>query len=94
MAVARARPRWATARSTRGRSTRQRATRGRSTRSGSSNGVTETLRFLTPRDVVDVAEAHGTPTYVYDALTLESRASIAKEFPNAYGLTVRYAMKA
>ena len=94
MAVARARPRWATARSTRGRSTRARSTRGRSTRSGSSNGVTETLRFLTPKDVVDVAEAHGTPTYVYDALTLESRASIAKAFPNAYGLTVRYAMKA
>ena len=32
----------------------------------------ETLRFLTPEDVRAVAEAHGTPTYVYDRATLDA----------------------
>jgi len=58
------------------------------------DGHFETLRFLTPEDVKRVAETHGTPTYVYDAATLEAQAATAKAFPNAYGLTVRYAMKA
>ena len=54
----------------------------------------ETLRFLTPEDVRAVAETHGTPTYVYDRATLDAQAARARAFPNAYGLTVRYAMKA
>ena len=41
-----------------------------------------------------VAQDFGTPTYVYDAATLKARAEEALAFPNAYGLTVRYAMKA
>jgi diaminopimelate decarboxylase len=54
----------------------------------------ETLRFLTPKDCVDVKEKFGTPTYVYDLARLTEQATKAKAFPNAYGLTVRYAMKA
>lgn len=44
--------------------------------------------------VSKVAETYGTPTYVYDAATLTDSAQKALRFPNAYGLTVRYAMKA
>ena len=58
------------------------------------DGHFETLRFLTPADVKRVAETHGTPTYVYDEASLEAQAKTANAFPNAYGLTVRYAMKA
>ena len=36
----------------------------------------------------------GTPTFVYDQGELERRARTALAFPNPYGLTVRYAMKA
>ncbi len=36
----------------------------------------------------------GTPLYVYDQRTLEAAAQEVLAFPNAYGLTVRYAMKA
>ena len=54
----------------------------------------ETLRFLTARECVDVRTAHGTTTYVYDAATLKAQAAKALDFPNAFGLTVRYAMKA
>lgn len=38
-------------------------------------------------------EAVGTPAYVYDASTLAANAEACLAFPNAYGLTVRYAMK-
>jgi hypothetical protein len=41
---------------------------------------------------VDVAG--GTPAYVYSLAELESRANDCLAFPNAFGLTVRYAMKA
>ena len=54
----------------------------------------EKLRFLNNDDARTVAQDFGTPTYVYDAATLKARAEEALAFPNAYGLTVRYAMKA
>merc|ERR1711871_1284192 len=54
----------------------------------------EKLRFLSNDDVRSVQQDFGTPTYVYDAATLKARAEEALAFPNAYGLTVRYAMKA
>jgi len=54
----------------------------------------ESLRFLSNDDARQVAKDYGTPTYVYDAATLRARAEEALAFPNAYGLTVRYAMKA
>jgi len=54
----------------------------------------ETLRFLKPEECAMVREKFGTPAYVYDRATLAKQAEDAKAFPNAYGLTVRYAMKA
>jgi len=54
----------------------------------------ESLRFLTPEIAQKVGEAYTLPAYVYDWATLEQRATAALAFPNAFGLTVRYAMKA
>lgn len=39
-------------------------------------------------------ETYGTPVYVYDEATLETLAAEVLAFPNAYGLTARFAMKA
>jgi diaminopimelate decarboxylase len=50
--------------------------------------------FLTPTQAAEVRERFGTPCYVYDQTTLEQAARQALAFPNAFGLTVRYAMKA
>ncbi|MEO6028102.1 MAG: diaminopimelate decarboxylase [Candidatus Binatia bacterium] len=50
--------------------------------------------FLTPLQAGEVRERFGTPCYVYDHATLEAAARQALAFPNAFGLTVRYAMKA
>ena len=61
--------------------------------SGSGDEL-ERLRFLTPETAAGVAAKYGTPTYVYDMATLTDSAKQALAFPNAYGLTVRYAMKA
>lgn len=41
-----------------------------------------------------IRDAFGSPIYVYDEKTLISQANKALEFPNAYGITVRFAMKA
>ena len=52
------------------------------------------LAFLTADQVRAIQGEFGTPTYVYDQLLLERQAQVALGFPNAFGLTVRYAMKA
>lgn len=44
--------------------------------------------------VREVAKVSGTPVYVYSQRLLEEQANQALAFPNAYGLLVRYAMKA
>ena len=49
------------------------------------------LSYATARAI---AEAHGTPVYVYDEARLVAQARAAMAFPAPYGLTVRYAMKA
>ena len=41
-----------------------------------------------------IAEAYGTPVFIYDAARLREQAAKALAFPVPYGLTVRYAMKA
>jgi diaminopimelate decarboxylase len=50
--------------------------------------------FLRPDEAREVRQRFGTPCYVYDRLTLENAARTALDFPHAYGLTLRYAMKA
>ena len=50
--------------------------------------------ILTGDQVLEVQDQFGTPVFVYDQLGLERRASEALAFPNPFGLTARYAMKA
>jgi diaminopimelate decarboxylase len=54
----------------------------------------ESLRFLTAAQVAAVRTRFGTPAYVYDQATLRRSAKACLAFPNAFGLTVRFAMKA
>ena len=54
----------------------------------------EKLSFLSEDQIRVVQQQFGTPTFVYDQKTLEAQAQKALAFPNAYGLTARYAMKA
>ena len=54
----------------------------------------ETLKFLTPEQAEQARHQFGTPVYIYDERTLKARARDALAFPNAFGLTVRYALKA
>lgn len=53
----------------------------------------EQSRFLNASIVQAVKEKYGTPTYIYDKATLISQAEKALQFPNLYGLKVRFAMK-
>lgn len=50
--------------------------------------------FLGVAEAEALAEAHGTPLYVYDEARLRAQAAKVKAFPNAFGLTARYALKA
>jgi len=54
----------------------------------------ERLAFLTEDQVRQVQAEFGTPVFVYSQETLERRAHEVLAFPNAFGLTARYAMKA
>ena len=54
----------------------------------------EELKFLSPALAEEARQKFGTPVYVYDERTLKAQATRALAFPNAFGLTVRYAMKA
>ena len=54
----------------------------------------EKLKFLNSTLAEKVRQTAGTPAYVYDERTLKAQAAKALAFPNAFGLTVRYAMKA
>jgi diaminopimelate decarboxylase len=56
--------------------------------------VSRETPFLTQAQARAVAEAHGTPCYVYDQGRLEAQADAMLAFPSAFGLTVRFAMKA
>ena len=50
--------------------------------------------FLNDDQVRTIREEFGTPVYVYDQRMLEAQAEAVLNFPNAFGLTARYAMKA
>ncbi len=54
----------------------------------------EKTRFLNFETAKVIADKFGTPCYVYDETTLEKQAKAALAFPNAFGITVRFAMKA
>ena len=50
--------------------------------------------FLTEDKVRSIQQEFGTPVFVYDQKMLESQSRLVLGFPNAFGLTARYAMKA
>ena len=62
---------------------------------GMANNNPSQSVFLTAETAKKCAEvAGGTPLYAYSLAKLEQAADACLAFPNAYGLTVRYAMKA
>ncbi|MCC7262084.1 MAG: diaminopimelate decarboxylase [Candidatus Latescibacteria bacterium] len=54
----------------------------------------ERFAFLSAEQVLTLQRQFGTPVFVYDQQSLEEQARKALAFPNAFGLRVRYAMKA
>jgi len=56
--------------------------------------MSDTLRFLSYEDLDEIRMEFGTPCFVYDEATLRANAQAVMNFPHAYGLFVRYAMKA
>ncbi len=52
------------------------------------------VAFLSDEQVRAIRARFGSPVYVYDQRTLEAQAEAVLNFPNAFGLTARYAMKA
>lgn len=56
--------------------------------------MSEHLDFLTDELVRALYQQFGSPTYVYNQQALIQNARAALAFPNAFGLTVRFAMKA
>lgn len=50
--------------------------------------------FLTPETAKKCIDAVGSPAYAYSLAKLNESSDACLAFPNAYGLTVRYAMKA
>jgi diaminopimelate decarboxylase len=54
----------------------------------------EKLKFLNTASAEVLRQKFGTPLYIYDERALRAQAAKALAFPNASGLTVRYAMKA
>lgn len=52
------------------------------------------MRFLTYDNLQELQMEFGTPCFVYDEATLRKNAREVLNFPNAFGLFVRYAMKA
>lgn len=54
----------------------------------------EKLNFLTPEIARNIAREVSTPCYVYSKQALTRQAQKVLAFPNAFGLTPRYAMKA
>ncbi|MEK6891236.1 MAG: diaminopimelate decarboxylase [Nanoarchaeota archaeon] len=54
----------------------------------------DSLNFLNELNVKHAAMRFGTPVFIYSQKILEDQAQKALDMPNAFGLTVRYAMKA
>lgn len=52
------------------------------------------IPFLTEDKTRSIHREFGTPVFVYDQRTLEHQARLVLGFPNAFGLTARYAVKA
>ncbi len=56
--------------------------------------VQSALPFGSDAQLLEIAQAYGTPLYVHDERSYRRRGRECLEAPNAFGLSVRYAMKA
>lgn len=54
----------------------------------------QSIPFLDTKTAVRIRDTYSTPCFVYDEATLRQSAKRVLAFPNAFGLTARYAMKA
>ena len=54
----------------------------------------EQLSFLNDKQCFDASEKFGTPLFIYSEAQIKKACREVLAFPNAYGLTVRYAIKA
>ncbi len=54
----------------------------------------EHIPFLNHELAIQAREQFGTPCYLYDEATLRENAARILAFPNAFGMTARFAMKA
>ncbi|WP_323840058.1 hypothetical protein [Photorhabdus africana] len=54
----------------------------------------EYLKFLEYSEIPVLAKKYGTPLFVYDLSTIKKNYEYFSSIPNAYGLTVRYSVKA
>ncbi len=59
-----------------------------------NTGSVDPHRFLADGEALSLLDQFGSPSFVYDETMLRQQAGAALAFPNPYGLTVRYAMKA
>jgi diaminopimelate decarboxylase len=59
-----------------------------------TSSIPTTSNFLTAESAAAALQLAGSPLYAYSLSALEQTADACLAFPNAYGLTVRYAMKA
>ena len=53
----------------------------------------DSLNFLTYEELEQIRIEFGTPSFVYDEAILRANAKQVQDFPNAFGLFARYAMK-
>eukprot|EP01038_Epipyxis_sp_PR26KG_P005824 gene5824-8031_t len=60
----------------------------------SATSQIEKSKFLNEKIAKNIKSTFGTPIYVYDENSLVNQANKALQFPNLFGLKVRYAMKA
>ena len=54
----------------------------------------ETLQFLTEKQIQEIVSKYGNPVFVYSQKNIIDACQKFLDFPNAFGLTVRFAMKA
>ena len=55
--------------------------------------TSNSTQFLDILKAKEISENFGSPVYVYDETSLKQSAQAVLNFPNAFGLTARYAMK-
>ena len=54
----------------------------------------ETLNFLSPTEIPNIADSFGTPVFVYDLETIKNKFEYMNSIPSYAGLRIRYSVKA